>query len=39
MKVIMSGNVMSDSRRLGSACLSVGGSTCWSVPPADEKFL
>ena len=40
MKVIMSGNVMSGSRRLGPACLlSVAGSTHWSVQPTDEKFL
>jgi len=35
----MSGNVMSGSRRLGPACLSVVDSIRWSVAPADEKFL
>jgi len=38
-KVIMPGNVMSGSQRLGPACLSIASSTRWSVQPADEKFL
>ena len=38
-KVIMSGKVMSGTRRLVTACPSVAGSIRWTVPAADEKYM